>query len=165
MKIALDLGADVPACIHSRPLYVMGIGESFVGRRVPKSYGVLLVNPMASLSTPTIFQAFSEQGGGRFDSRRGEARPWPSEDKAFIQFLQTDTRNALQTPAEVVLPQISEVLSVLRGTENCLHVAMSGSGATCFALFDTEEQAATAAVDITQKYPNWWTKTDSLVEE
>lgn len=162
MKIALELGADVPACIHSTPLYVTGIGENTVECRLPKSYGILLVNPLVGISTPDVFRAFSEQGEGRFDVGGGDGPSWPLENEAFIEFLKTKTRNALQAPAEAISPKVSRVVSALRGTRSCLHVAMSGSGATCFALFDTEELAVAAAAELSIGFPNWWVKADLL---
>ncbi|MEX0298827.1 MAG: 4-(cytidine 5'-diphospho)-2-C-methyl-D-erythritol kinase [Kordiimonas sp.] len=163
--IALNLGADVPACLHTAPLYVRGIGEHILLRRLPKGYGILLVNPLEPVSTPAVFKTFAEQGSARFDLARGEDFLWPNENEAFIHFLETKTRNALQEPAESLSTSISDVLSALAEQKDSLYSSMSGSGATCFALFDSEAAADEVGRIIKKKFPNWWVKADSLISE
>ncbi len=162
-EVALRLGADVPACLHTAPLYVKGIGEHVFQRNLPKEYGVLLVNPLKPISTPAVFKAFAKQGDDRFDLARGDNFPWPKENDAFIHFLKTQTRNALQKPAVGLSGSISEVLSVLAVQQESLYSSMSGSGATCFALFESEAAAVEAGTVLRRQFPSWWIKADSLV--
>lgn len=161
--IALQLGADVPACLHQSPLYVRGIGEAIEQRSLPKSYGILLVNPRRSVSTPVVFQAFKEDEDNKFDLVLGADYHWPDTDSEFLQFLQNDTRNALQKSAVAVCEAISEVLDALSELPNIRYSAMSGSGATCFALFDGPEGAEEAQQCLYQQNSSWWSMADALV--
>jgi len=159
-QIALSLGADVPACLHSAPLKVGGIGEKREETTLPRGYGVLLVNPGLSVSTPAVFQQFREMKG-EFSQPLHEWAPKGGAD--FIKWLAGQTVNDLADPARSLCADIVEVLDALRACEGVLLVRMSGSGATCFALFETSAEAAKAQEKITEAYPNWWSLADQLI--
>lgn len=155
--LGLQLGADVPACLHQVPLMVRGIGEALTPVRLGWRAGILLVNPMEPLSTPTVFKAYHAAGTG-FDT--------PLQDTgallASVEALAEATHNALQAPAEAECPAVSEVIEALHGQPGAMLARMSGSGATCFALFETPEAAADAARDIAQEQPSWWVMPDQI---
>lgn len=138
---AAKLGADVPACVLSEACVGRGIGTA-LGRvdndlaRTP----VLLVNPRIALSTAAVFAGWDGVDGG----------PLPRGPASRIA---RDGRNDLEAPAIALVPQIAEVLGALRQTMPWL-ARMSGSGATCFALYDSvsERDAAQAAMP-----GEWWT--------
>lgn len=137
---AAKLGADVPACVNSRTCIGRGTGtELEPGPDDLAGTPVLLVNPRVPLATGPVFSAWD--GLDRGPLPKGTAR-----ETALAG------RNDLEAPALALCPAIGEVLAALRGT-NAWLVRMSGSGATCFALFDTTERrdAAAAIID-----PGWW---------
>ena len=134
--VAPTLGSDVPACLLSMSAYGGGAGDELVLLDDPSIAGtpVLLVNPRVPLSTGEAF--------ARWDGvDRGSLADW------------REGRNDLEAPAIALVPQIREVLDWLRGQESAGVVRMSGSGATCFALFGNEEARDSAAAAVPE---HWW---------
>ena len=143
---AAKLGADVPACIESRTAIGRGTGTDLEpGPQDLAGTAVLLVNPRVPLATGPVFAGWDGVDRGALPS--GSARE-----------IALAGRNDLEAPAIVLCPVIAEVLAALRETPAWL-VRMSGSGATCFALFesDTDRDAASAAID-----PRWWQMSGSI---
>ncbi|UTW57946.1 4-(cytidine 5'-diphospho)-2-C-methyl-D-erythritol kinase [Kordiimonas sp. SCSIO 12603] len=157
--IALTLGADVPACLYPHPLYVTGIGENVEQVSLPKPYTVLLVNPGVGVSTPEIFKAFHASGDD-FDTSIGSSTAF--EGEKFEPFLFEQSQNTLQKPAEKLCVEVSRVLEKLTSLNTADYVAMSGSGATCFALFSDLNVAKDAEQIIRMYDRNWWTMVDQL---
>ncbi|CAM3148034.1 4-diphosphocytidyl-2-C-methyl-D-erythritol kinase [Sphingomonas antarctica] len=133
-KIAAKLGADVPACVVSRTMRGSGKGDDLT--RLPSLAGtpVLLVNPRVPLSTAAVFSSWDGKD-------RGPLGDWH------------DGRNDLETPARRLVPQIGEVLEWLAAQPGAALVRMSGSGATCFALFGTMTSRDAAAARVPA---DWW---------
>ncbi|RSV33732.1 4-(cytidine 5'-diphospho)-2-C-methyl-D-erythritol kinase [Sphingomonas sp. ABOLH] len=142
MAIAADLGSDVPACLAGRTMIGRGRGEQLTPIKVPP-LPVLLVNPGVAVSTAAVFA-----GWDRID--RG---PLPDGDALTIALA---GRNDLEPPARALAPAIDTVLDMLGDAPDVRLARMSGSGATCFALFDREEDCATAAATIRAAQPGWW---------
>lgn len=147
-EIALTLGADVPVCLRSAPARMQGIGEILAPAPRLPSFGIVLVNPGVAVSTPSVFKA-----------RQGSFTPpprlpawWPDAD-LMVADLRRCT-NDLQEAAIALQPVIGEVLDMLSALPGALLARMSGSGATCFALFATPAAAAAAVEGIQQK--DWW---------
>lgn len=134
--VAPGLGADVPACLLSLTTRGEGVGEALTVVDEPLLSGtpVLLVNPREPLSTADVFRAWDGLD-------RGPLTDWRSG------------RNDLEVPARSLVPAIGEVLSWLSGQEGVTVARMSGSGATCFALFDDEQSRIRAAAACPDK---WW---------
>lgn len=147
----LSLGADVPVCALGDVVRMRGIGEQLdLISGTPLSWPMVLVNPGVAVSTADIF--------ARLTDKTNPPMSEPLEDiqsDAFPDWLATQ-RNDLETAAIVCAPVIGTVLSTLRAYDGCRIARMSGSGATCFALFDTDEQASAAVEAITTAQPNWW---------
>jgi 4-diphosphocytidyl-2-C-methyl-D-erythritol kinase len=142
--IAAQLGADVPACLQSRTLRGEGRGERLsLGPSDMRGAPVLLVNARVALSTPDVFRAWDgvDRGPLRFDSARS----------ALIE-----GRNDLEAPAIRLAPIIADVLGVLRACSAVVAARMSGSGATCFAVFTDEPARNLAAQQLGQTRPHWW---------
>ena len=157
-QIALTLGADVPACLYRKSLYVQGVGEKISEVALRFDAGILLVNPGAELSTPAVFSAF-RNAGSAFDTPLGlGVKPWEA-----LEALKAYTQNTLEAPAIEACPGVREVLEYLMGLEGVRFVRMSGSGATCFALFDSREAAARAKSKGEKDKPAWWFMADRLV--
>lgn len=148
-EIAATLGSDVPVCIASEAQYMEGRGE-IVTRLAPlPPMPILLINPGVGVPTGKVFGALKERRGvglpapGRFDSPRD-----------LIAYLK-DTSNDLEAPARQIAPEISEVLNLI-ALQGALLERMSGSGATCFGLFESDDGAAKAAERIQALQPKWW---------
>lgn len=141
---AARLGADVPACIESRTCIGRGIGTeleplddgSFAG------VNILLVNPRVPLSTGPVFEAWDGSDRGALPT--GSARE-----------IALAGRNDLELPAIGLCPVIAEVLAALDGTAPLL-ARMSGSGATCFALYESRGARDAAAEAIGTAHGDWW---------
>ncbi|WP_150291373.1 4-(cytidine 5'-diphospho)-2-C-methyl-D-erythritol kinase [Sphingobium estronivorans] len=144
-EIALSLGSDVPACLASVTQTVRGRGELLQRQTVAGLPGtpMLLVNPGIGVSTARIFGAWD-----RID--RGPLRA------ADLAELIAEGRNDLEPPAMEAAPVIADVLAALRSCEGVKLSRMSGSGATCFALFDTDRHLAAAAVALRARHGHWW---------
>ena len=126
------------------------------GPILPPTY-VVLINPGVAISTPSVFKAHL----GAF-SEPAEAIGEPSSAHDLASQL-TGFRNDLTGPAIKIAPVIQEVLVALDTTTDCLISRMSGSGATCFGIFETKSKAMRAAKVISANNPGWWIKTASLL--
>jgi 4-diphosphocytidyl-2-C-methyl-D-erythritol kinase len=147
-EIALGLGADVPVCLDSAPARMGGVGE--ILRPAPRlpSFGMVLVNPGVAVPTPSVFRA--RQGAFSAPAELPEA--W-EDASAMVRDL-ARTTNDLQAPAIGIEPVIGEVLAMLENLPGALLARMSGSGATCFAIFATQA-AATAAAEAIDRPESW----------
>ncbi len=148
--IGLELGADVPVCLEGRPVFMGGIGEKLdLAPHLPLAW-LVLVNPGVSVSTPSVFQARS----GPF-SKAARFHDHPEDARHLAELLKA-RHNDLSAPAIALSPEIQDALDVISQQDHVLLSRMSGSGATCFGLFETAQQAADAAAQINQSHPDWW---------
>ena len=148
MDMALELGADVPACLYGKPCLVEGIGEKITPFPLPDKYWCLLVNPGVAVSTRDIFMSFAQYGCG--------FSPHLSRSSFNLDRLGSGTKNDLQGPAVLLNTEIRMVLETLSGAKEAEIVRMSGSGATCFALFKNKSFAKMSEDIISQVRPDWW---------
>lgn len=153
--LAARLGADVPVCLLGRPTRMRGIGEQLDPAPAMPDCGLVLINPGVALNTADVFLA---RGGGFSDQARLPAG-W--EDAAAMASDLRDLTNDLQPPAIALHPAIGDVLAVLAARPGCLLARMSGSGATCFGLFATPDQARTEAAALAR--PGWWSWGGAMV--
>lgn len=145
-EIAASLGADVPACLASATMFGSGVGDRLRAVDLDLSgMPVLLVNPGVACLTGPVFRAWDGVDRGPLDPAS-----W------------REGRNDLADPALRLVPEIGDVLAVLSAVEGATIVRMSGSGATCFALFDTPQARGSAASDIVRRYPRWWLLASTL---
>ncbi|PNQ01333.1 4-(cytidine 5'-diphospho)-2-C-methyl-D-erythritol kinase [Sphingobium sp. SA916] len=144
-RIALSLGSDVPACIGSIPQMVRGRGELLQPQAVEglTAMPILLVNPGVALSTTEVF--------GLWD--RLDRGPLAAEG---LEQLIIEGRNDLEQAATAAAPVVADVLAALGACAGARLVRMSGSGATCFALFDRDRQMAEAAAALRAGRNGWW---------
>ena len=155
--LAMGLGADVPVCLAGRAAYMSGVGERLdPAPRLPPA-ALVLANPMRTLATRAVFDAHD----GNFTAPdRFERAP---ADAAELAGLIAPRRNDLTVPALRCLPEIGAVLDALGAAPGALLARMSGSGATCFALFASDTEAARAAAEIASAQPGWWVRAGRLV--
>jgi 4-diphosphocytidyl-2-C-methyl-D-erythritol kinase len=147
-EIALALGADVPVCLARRPVRMAGIGEILSPAPKLPAFGMLLVNPGIQVATSEVFRARHQA----FSAAASLPASWP--DAASMAAGLAQLNNDLEAPAIGIAPGIASVLKALRALPGTLLARMSGSGATCFAIFATPSEAANAAAAINQ--PGWW---------
>jgi len=157
LALALDLGADVPACIAGRPVWVGGIGEQLEPAAFLPAAGIVLANPRRPLPTADVFRrrAGPFSSPARFD-------PVPA-DAAGLAAALASRRNDLTEPAVALLPEIGAVLYRLAELPGALLARMSGSGATCFALFADRAMALAAGRTLAAAEPGWWTAAGALL--
>ncbi len=154
LALATRLGADVPMCLAGQPSIASGIGEKLEPAPPLPSCGLLLVNPGVALPTPAVFSARR----GPFSPVQPLQRPW-SDLASFAEALAA-RGNDLTEGAISLQPVVAEVLSTLRRDPRVRYAAMSGSGATCFALYATLAEAQRAAAGLPAA---WWRHAGRLV--
>ena len=147
---AVELGADVPVCLSDVPQRMRGIGDEL--DRVPgvPALPLVLVNPGVHLPTPEVFRALTGKGNTAM-----RALPRSSSSADFLSWLAAQ-RNDLEAPAIATAPAIRNALQALGGTAGCRLARMSGSGATCFGIYDSDDAARGAAARIFAAHPGWW---------
>ena len=157
--LAMELGADVPVCLAGRASYMSGAGERLdPAPRLPPA-ALVLANPMRPLATKAVFDAFD----GRFSAADRFERA-PADVSELAELLAT-RHNDLTDPARSCLPEIATVLDALDAAPGSLLARMSGSGATCFALFEIDTEAEHAAAEIASAHPDWWVRAGQLVTD
>lgn len=156
--LALPLGADVPVCIGSRARMMNGIGDRLDDIPALPPVWIVLVNPMRGIETRSVFAARDAEAisapvamPARFASA-AELAGW----------LARETRNDLASAARSILPDIARIEDALGALPGALHAGMSGSGATCFALFASREAAAEGARALRTAEPGWWVEAAAL---
>ncbi|WP_158043977.1 4-(cytidine 5'-diphospho)-2-C-methyl-D-erythritol kinase [Skermanella pratensis] len=156
--LAARLGADVPVCLSGTSAYFGGIGDIVDPAPPLPACAVVLVNPGTPLATPAVFKARSGpfSAPARFD---GE----PPADAAALARLLAGRGNDLTAPARILVPEIGDVLEALGRTPGCLLARLSGSGATCFALYADREGAEAAAAGLVSGHPGWWVRAGGLL--
>jgi 4-diphosphocytidyl-2-C-methyl-D-erythritol kinase len=140
-EIARKLGADVPACLASETLFGDGKGDALTSVSVPplSDTPLLLVNPGVALSTAQVFEGWDGMDRGALD-----------RNNAFAG------RNDLMAAATALVPEIGAILEYLEDLNGVTLTRMSGSGATCFALFESLSARDDGMVQIKQAMPDVW---------
>jgi len=147
--LAATLGADVPVCLAARAAWLSGIGEAVEPAAALPPVTALLVNPGIALPTAAVFKARQ----GPFSVSARFAMP---ADAGGLAAVLAARRNDLAAAAIALVPAIGDVLDRLAAQEGALIARMSGSGATCFALFAAPDAAAAAAARLRAERPGWW---------
>lgn len=148
------LGADVPVCVRGRPCRMSGIGEVLEDVPALPAMWIVLVNAGVEVPTGAVFGALESVENG------GMAEPAWDGFGGFIAWL-SGTRNDLEDAAKTVCPVIGDVLERLAGADGCALSRMSGSGGTCFGLFESEAAARAA----TRAMPDgWWAEAAPVLE-
>ncbi len=157
--LALALGADVPVCIGSRARVMSGIGDVLQDAPVLPPVWMVLVNPMRGLETRTVF-------GARDPATTSLPVALPetfATAQALADWLRAATRNDLSAAARTIMPEVARIEAALSGLPGALHAGMSGSGATCYALFATREAAAEGARTLRAAERDWWVEAGRML--
>ncbi len=147
----LGLGADVPVCLAGRPVRMTGVGEGLRPVLPLPACWLVLANPGVSVATPEVFRALAS----RSNPPMPDDLPTLATIHELAAFLRAQ-RNDLEAPARQLAPVIGEVIDALAGLPGCRLARMSGSGATCFGLFASEEEASRASAMLRLARPGWW---------
>ena len=147
-EIALSLGADVPVCFYSKTCIMSGIGEKLEFLSSSEILPVILVNAGEPVSTKNIFRMFDQTNTGREVIQAAGSL----FEKASAG------RNDLQAVAIDQAPIVGQCLEVLSNSKQVRLARMSGSGGTCFGIFETWTDANHAAQSIARGYPHWWVR-------
>lgn len=153
-EIAAEIGSDVPACVLSQPAWIAGRGEIVRGVGSIPPFELVLVNPNIGLATASVFASLNVRTGV------GAMSPPGSEINSvwdLVTYL-ADSGNDLEAPACAMAPPIDEVLEALAHEPGCVLAQMSGSGATCFGIFQEGPWAQGASERIAQDHPDWWVR-------
>jgi 4-diphosphocytidyl-2-C-methyl-D-erythritol kinase len=153
VELGRTLGSDVPACVLARPCWMEGRGEQVFATTQLPPLEVVLVNPGVLLPTAGVFTSLNARTGTSAMEPPGRIETlWD-----LVSYLQ-DSGNDLEAPATRIQPIIDDVLEALHHEPACVFAQMSGSGATCFGLFDGREYAQGAAERIALDHPGWWVR-------
>jgi 4-diphosphocytidyl-2-C-methyl-D-erythritol kinase len=157
--VALATGADVPVCLSSQACDMTGVGERLLPLNLPR-LPCVMVNPCIPVATKDVFAALGLRNGellvGAADVIKSPA--WPDGGASVADWVKAlaIVPNDLEAPAIRVQPLIGGVLSALGTADGVLLSRMSGSGATCFALFSEDARAHAASEQIRRDHPDWW---------
>ncbi|WP_019961229.1 4-(cytidine 5'-diphospho)-2-C-methyl-D-erythritol kinase [Woodsholea maritima] len=151
-EIGSVVGSDVPACVYNRPLVMRGRGEKISPLVAWPSLHGVLVNPRVNVPTGPVFAAYDSAPVAALSEG---ALPFAGDHASAILCL-SKTRNDLQAPALAQAPIIETVLGELCGLDGADLVRMTGSGATCFALFANDDLAHAAAQTLKARHAGWW---------
>ena len=164
-EAALLTGADVPVCLASQACDMTGVGENLMPLSLPK-LPCVMINPRVPVATKDVFAALGLRNGELLVGATDviEAAAWPEEGASIGDWIEALSlvSNDLEAPAIRVQPAISGVLSALRASAGVLLARMSGSGATCFAIYARAADAQAAARTIGVDHPAWWIHAGTL---
>ncbi|MDC7784510.1 4-(cytidine 5'-diphospho)-2-C-methyl-D-erythritol kinase [Rhodoplanes sp. TEM] len=159
-EAAVTAGADVPVCLAGKPRIMRGIGEVLSPPVALPPLFAVLVGPGFPLATRDVFTRLGLTPG----ERRGEPTAdadLPADADGLYEYL-AENGNDLEPPAIAIAPKVGELIAMLRRLRGCRLARMSGSGSTCFALFDDPRAAADAAVTLGTSHPSWWVQATAL---
>ena len=154
------VGADVPVCLDPRPRLMRGVGEILSAPLKLPPLPALLANPGIALPTKSVFAAWKGVASAALPLDVAAAAKIGNREE-YLRLLATQS-NDLEDAAIAVEPAVAEVLASLRALAGCRLARMSGSGATCFALFSSAAAAIEAAKALGNKYPHWWVRASAL---
>jgi 4-diphosphocytidyl-2-C-methyl-D-erythritol kinase len=156
LAAARAVGADVPVCLDPRARIMRGTGEILSEPLVLPALHAVLVNPGITTATKDVFAAFDAMNPKQPVDLAATAFPGSANASALTAWL-AGQRNDLEPAAISLHPVIGEVLAELRALPACSLARMSGSGATCFGLFDMKGAEA-AARTLQDRHPDWWVR-------
>ena len=158
-KILLEIGADVPICYYQRLSIVSGIGEKIQYLQPISDTYILLINPLVEVSTKEIFKNLNI-----FSRKKTILSDLDIKKRVFLNKI-IKSKNDLELVAKSKYSSISEVIEIMDKESNAILVRMSGSGATCFALFHSIKDRDLAYKRIIKKKKSWWIKKGKILNK
>ena len=158
-RLGAELGADVPACLAGRAVFVGGIGEAIEPAPALPPVFAVLARPPTPLATKDVYAAFA----GAF-SQPARFAGAPRDARELAARL-AERANDLEAPARRLAPVVGETLAALAAEPGCLLARMCGSGAACLGLFATAGEASSAAGRIAAARPGWWVVSTALADQ
>lgn len=157
-KFLIKLGSDVPFCFYKKSAIIQNIGE--VIKSVPEipQYPILIVNPLIQVSTKEIFLRVNN-----FTHPKTSVPRKICNEEFF--FLLKNSSNDLERIAIKLYPEIQEILKIFKNQTNCLISRMSGSGASCYGLFDDQQKLKEAEKLFNKKNKFWWVKSGKILNQ
>jgi 4-diphosphocytidyl-2-C-methyl-D-erythritol kinase len=152
-QMAITLGADVPSCIRSQPVFAGGIGDTLSPVPASGPHWFLVCNPLVPMPTPTVFQRYRDEGRPFSEPLAG----FPKPEKGWQA-----CHNDLTGAATGIAPLLSPFLESLAALPGAQMARMSGSGASCFACFGSRDGALSAANLFRQRWPRAWSVVTSV---
>ena len=156
-ELMLSLGADVPVCLQARPAQVGGIGEIINPIPAMQEVPLILANPGVPCPTGPVFAHYNET----FRAPLAILPKYFENTESLLKFLHAQ-HNDLSNAAASRVPEITTVINAMGAQDGVMLVRMSGSGATCFALCETNDAAQNAARALRHEHPDWWIHTGHL---
>lgn len=153
VSLAARLGADVPACLAARAVLAAGVGERLTWTALPALTPIVLANPGVPVPTAAVFRRFT----GRLRPLEGCPTATLSDRDTLEAWLRSHG-NDLTDAAISIAPEIETVLTSLSALPGAHGTRLSGSGATCFALFANASRAAQGAQTLAEAQPGWWVR-------
>jgi 4-diphosphocytidyl-2-C-methyl-D-erythritol kinase len=159
-EAARRVGADVPVCLVPRARVMRGIGELLSPPLDVPRLPAVLVNPRVAVPTRDVFAKLAAPRHEGVGSRDASADV-PTDRPGYLSYIERGS-NDLESPAIALQPVIADGLGALRALPGCRLARMSGSGATCFGLFDSKGAATAAAAELRRQHPEWWVRATTL---
>ncbi|MGY3621324.1 4-(cytidine 5'-diphospho)-2-C-methyl-D-erythritol kinase [Bradyrhizobium sp. USDA 10063] len=158
--VALQTGADVPVCVVSHACDMTGVGETLMPLNLPKMPCVM-VNPRIPVATKDVFAELGLRPGDLLVGATDvvlQGPSWPEQGGSLEEWVEAlaGSSNDLEAPAVRIQPVIGEVIAALNATNGAWLARMSGSGATCFAIYENTADAQRAAEKLRREHPLWW---------
>ena len=161
LAAAKATGADVLACLRPQARMMTGIGDQLgPAIALPKMFAVL-VNPGVAAPTPKVFAALGLAPGAKLESSTRSSDLMAHSTAGLLDFLSL-SRNDLEAAAVRIAPSIAVVRERLSRIPGAAATGMSGSGATCFALFGDRRSAASARRAVAAEFPHWWVEATTV---
>lgn len=165
VEVAKLTGADVPVCVNSKSCIMTGVGDALQPLSLP-TIPCVMINPGVAVATRDVFNALGLRNGqllvGITDVLLRDR--WPDDKASLEEWVEALAANSndLEAPALRVQPVIGEVIAALNATNGAWLARMSGSGATCFAIYENTAEAGRAAEQIRREHPGWWVHAGTL---
>ncbi len=139
MEIGVTLGADIPFCIQEKPAFATGVGEILTPvKGLSKDIFILLVNPKVAVSTKVIYDAIDT--AAQYGSVDNEALISALKD-GDINCAKEYMVNIMEPITSAHCKEVPEIIKKLNSM-GAIHAMMTGSGATCFGLFEKKPDEA-----------------------
>jgi 4-diphosphocytidyl-2-C-methyl-D-erythritol kinase len=165
IEVARLTGADVPVCLASRACVMTGVGETLQPLTLP-IMPCVMVNPRIPVATKDVFKALGLRSGELLVGFADviDAANWPEAGASLDDWVEALAAgsNDLEAPATRIQPVIGEVIAALNATNGAWLARMSGSGATCFAIYENTAEAQRAAQKVQRDHPGWWVHAGTL---